>query len=259
MKALVYHGPGLRGWDSVPDPTIIDPTDIVVRIDLLHDLRHRPAHPQGRRARDRRRARCSDTRPWARWQEVGAERRHTSKSATACCLSCVSAVRALPLLPGEPLRPVPRRRRLDLRAHDRRPPGRVRARAVRRQLHLQGARRADRRAGPVPGRHPPDRLRGRRAQRHGRAGRHRRDRRRRADRPGRDPDREASTRPGGSSRSTSTTAGWRARARFGADTTINNGREDALAQVMELTDGLGADVAIRGGRHAGDVRAERPS
>jgi alcohol dehydrogenase len=33
MKALVYHGPGQRGWDSVPDPTIIDPTDIVARID----------------------------------------------------------------------------------------------------------------------------------------------------------------------------------------------------------------------------------
>jgi alcohol dehydrogenase len=33
MKALVYHGPGQRGWDTVPDPTIIDATDIVVRID----------------------------------------------------------------------------------------------------------------------------------------------------------------------------------------------------------------------------------
>jgi alcohol dehydrogenase len=33
MKALVYHGPGQRGWDTVNDPTIIDPTDIVVRID----------------------------------------------------------------------------------------------------------------------------------------------------------------------------------------------------------------------------------
>ena len=32
--------------------------------------------------------------------------------------------------------------------------------------------------------------------------------------------------------------------RFGADTTINNGNEDAVAQVMELTDGLGADVAF---------------
>ena len=33
MKALVYHGPGQRGWDTVDDPTIVDPTDIVVRID----------------------------------------------------------------------------------------------------------------------------------------------------------------------------------------------------------------------------------
>jgi alcohol dehydrogenase len=32
--------------------------------------------------------------------------------------------------------------------------------------------------------------------------------------------------------------------RFGADTTINNGREDARALIMELTDGLGADVAF---------------
>jgi alcohol dehydrogenase len=33
MKALVYHGPGQRGWDSVDDPSIIDPTDAIVRID----------------------------------------------------------------------------------------------------------------------------------------------------------------------------------------------------------------------------------
>ena len=33
MKALVYHGPGQRAWDTVDDPTIVDPTDIVVRID----------------------------------------------------------------------------------------------------------------------------------------------------------------------------------------------------------------------------------
>jgi alcohol dehydrogenase len=31
---------------------------------------------------------------------------------------------------------------------------------------------------------------------------------------------------------------------FGADVTINNGREDAVGGVMELTDGIGADVAI---------------
>jgi alcohol dehydrogenase len=33
MKALVYHGPGERGWDEVPDPSIIDATDIIVRVD----------------------------------------------------------------------------------------------------------------------------------------------------------------------------------------------------------------------------------
>ena len=33
MKALVYHGPGERAWDTVDDPTIVDATDAVVRID----------------------------------------------------------------------------------------------------------------------------------------------------------------------------------------------------------------------------------
>jgi alcohol dehydrogenase len=33
MKALVYHGPGLRAWETAPDPTILEPTDAIVRID----------------------------------------------------------------------------------------------------------------------------------------------------------------------------------------------------------------------------------
>ncbi len=33
MKALVYHGPGERGWDTVEDPTILEPTDVIVRVD----------------------------------------------------------------------------------------------------------------------------------------------------------------------------------------------------------------------------------
>jgi alcohol dehydrogenase len=33
MKALVYHGPGQRAWEEVPDPVIEQPTDIVVRIE----------------------------------------------------------------------------------------------------------------------------------------------------------------------------------------------------------------------------------
>ena len=33
MRALVYHGPGQKSWDEVPDPKILQPTDVIVRID----------------------------------------------------------------------------------------------------------------------------------------------------------------------------------------------------------------------------------
>jgi alcohol dehydrogenase len=33
VKALVYHGPNNKSWDEVPDPKIIDPTDAVVRVE----------------------------------------------------------------------------------------------------------------------------------------------------------------------------------------------------------------------------------
>ncbi len=33
MKALVYHGPGQRVWESAPDPSIVDSTDAIVRVD----------------------------------------------------------------------------------------------------------------------------------------------------------------------------------------------------------------------------------
>ncbi|HEX5800287.1 MAG TPA: alcohol dehydrogenase catalytic domain-containing protein, partial [Gaiellaceae bacterium] len=33
MKALVYHGPGEKAWETVPDPAIEEPTDVIVRID----------------------------------------------------------------------------------------------------------------------------------------------------------------------------------------------------------------------------------
>jgi hypothetical protein len=66
MKALVYHGPSQRGWGTVDDPTILDPTDAIVRIDTtticgtgLHILKGdvpetTPGHdpwPRGRRNR----------------------------------------------------------------------------------------------------------------------------------------------------------------------------------------------------------------
>ena len=33
MKALVYHGPGSKSWEDVPDAAVVDPTDVVVRVD----------------------------------------------------------------------------------------------------------------------------------------------------------------------------------------------------------------------------------
>ncbi len=33
MKALVYHGPGKKSWEDVDDPTIAQPTDVIVRVD----------------------------------------------------------------------------------------------------------------------------------------------------------------------------------------------------------------------------------
>ncbi|CAN5637997.1 zinc-dependent alcohol dehydrogenase family protein [soil metagenome] len=35
MKAVVYHGPGDKAWEDVPDPEIIDPTDAIVRVDAV--------------------------------------------------------------------------------------------------------------------------------------------------------------------------------------------------------------------------------
>lgn len=33
MKALVYHGPGLKAWEAAPDPEIVDLTDVIVQVD----------------------------------------------------------------------------------------------------------------------------------------------------------------------------------------------------------------------------------
>ena len=140
MKALVYHGPGAAGMGvgARPDDHRADRRDRPDR--LLDDLRHRPAHPQGRRARDDA---GDDPRPrGGRHGRRGRRRRHHDRARRPRARLLHHLVRPLPLLQGRPLRPLHRRRRLDLRPPDRRPPGRVRARAVRRHLRLQGARRA---------------------------------------------------------------------------------------------------------------------
>ena len=56
MKALVYKGPGQKSWEEVPNPVILQPTDIIVKIDTtticgtdLHILKgHVPTVEVGR-------------------------------------------------------------------------------------------------------------------------------------------------------------------------------------------------------------------
>ncbi|MCU1602026.1 MAG: alcohol dehydrogenase [Frankiales bacterium] len=33
MKALVYHGPGTKAWEKIPDPTLLADTDAIVQVD----------------------------------------------------------------------------------------------------------------------------------------------------------------------------------------------------------------------------------
>jgi alcohol dehydrogenase len=35
MKAVVYHGPGQKAWEEVPDPEITDDSDAIVRVDAV--------------------------------------------------------------------------------------------------------------------------------------------------------------------------------------------------------------------------------
>ena len=35
MRAVIYHGPGQKSWDEVPDPKLEDDTDVIVKIDTV--------------------------------------------------------------------------------------------------------------------------------------------------------------------------------------------------------------------------------
>ena len=251
MKALVYHGPDQRSWDSVDDPGIIDPGDAIVRIDSsticgtdLHILKGDvPEVDAGHGARPRGRRHDRGGRP---------RRQHVRRGRPRAGL-VHQLLRALPLLQGGPLRPVPGRRRLDLRPPDRRAAGRVRARAVRRQLGAQGARGAERRAGAVPRRHPADLLRGRRPQRRrcSRATSSRSSARARSGSPR--SSRRSCSRRATSSRSTSTTAASRRPA-------VRRGRDDQQRHAGRRRRGDGAHRRPRRGRDASRRSAcRRPS
>ena len=90
MKALVYHGPGQRAWEDVPGPDDrgADGRDRPHR--LVDDLRDRPAHPQGRRARGRSPARSSATRPSAPSSRPAA-RVTTLEPGDRVLVSCITS------------------------------------------------------------------------------------------------------------------------------------------------------------------------
>ena len=227
MKALVYHGPGQRGWDTVDDPTIIDPTDIVVRIDTsticgtdLHILKGdvpetTPGTVLGHEA-------------VGTVQEIGASVT-TVAPGDRVLLSCVSACgrcrfckegrygqclggggwifgHTIDGLQAEYAR-VPFADNSVYKVPDELSDEQV--------LFLADILPTAYEVGVLNGMVTPGRRRG--------------DRRRRADRARGDPHR-AALHPGPDRGDRPRRQPARERARFGADTTINNGREDALAR-----------------------------
>ena len=108
MKALVYHGPGKKAWEEVPDPTIQQPTDVIVRVDTtticgtdLHILKGDvPAVTDGRILGHEGVGTVTEVGPAVSTLEVGDR----------VIISCISAVRRLLVLPPGPLRALPGRR-----------------------------------------------------------------------------------------------------------------------------------------------------
>ena len=126
MKALVYHGPGQKAWEEVPDPDDPEADGRHRPGRHHHDLRHRPAHPQGRRPGRHRRP-----HPRPRGRRHGHRdrlRRLHDRGRRPGAHLVHQRLRQLLVLPPGSLRPLPRRRgrvrhRLDPRPPHRRDPG----------------------------------------------------------------------------------------------------------------------------------------
>ena len=257
MRAVVYHGPGPKAWEEVPNPAIIDDTDAIVRVDAvticgtdLHILKGDvPAVTDGR---------ILGHEAVGTVESVGAGVKNVAGRRPGARL-VHHRLRRLPLLPRGPLRPVPRRRRLDPRPQDRRHPGRVRPGAVRRHLDLPGPGRRDRRGDPDAGRHPAHRLRGRRAQRPGAARRRRRRRRRRPDRAVRHHGRPAVTARPTSWPSTSPTAASRRPSSSAPTSRSTTAARMPLADRPRPHRRPRRRRRHRGGRRARHLRARHPA
>jgi alcohol dehydrogenase len=89
MRALVYHGPGRRFWEDVPDPQIVDGEDAVVRVDAvticgtdLHILKGDVPEVES--------GRVLGHEAVGTVEQVGASARHIRPGARVL-LSCISA------------------------------------------------------------------------------------------------------------------------------------------------------------------------
>ncbi len=191
MKALVYHGPGQKAWEEVPDPKILAPTDAIVRIDTtticgtdLHILKGDvPAVTDGRILGHEGVGTVAEVGSAVTTVSVGDRVIISCISACGACSYCHQGLYAHCLADEGASG-----HRLDPRPPDRRHPGRAGAGPLRRQLGLPRPRGGHRRGRRHALRHPPDRLRDRRALRPGQARRRRRRGRRRARGSGRDDD-----------------------------------------------------------------------
>ncbi len=123
MKAVVYHGPGEKSLDEVPDPKMQDDTDAIVRIDTvticgsdLHILKGdvpevTPGRILGHEATGTVVERGTGV--------------HRFKEGDRVLLSCISACGSCRFCREGAIRAVPERRRLDLRSPRRRRAGGV--------------------------------------------------------------------------------------------------------------------------------------
>ena len=117
----------MKAWEECPTPRYRIPRRRG-QSRCRHDLRHRPAHPQGRSTRGQRQAHPSAMRPGT-VADVGPAVQRV-RAGDRVLVSCISACGSCPYC-RQASQPVPRRRRMDPRPSDRRHAGPVRAGAVR--------------------------------------------------------------------------------------------------------------------------------
>ena len=149
MKALVYHGPGNKAWEEVPDPVVQQPTDVIVRIDTtticgtdLHILKGDvPVVTDGRILGHEGVGTVTEVGSAVSTIAVGDRVIISCISACGACSYCHEGLYAH-CLAEEGASGIGW-----IWAPHRRHPGRVRPGPLRRQLPLQAAARGQRRRG----------------------------------------------------------------------------------------------------------------